>query len=198
MKQPVVIGLTGSIGMGKSTVAQMFAARGCSVWSADDAVHELYQAGMPGHRAISELVPEAALEQSEVDRALLSQRIKTDTELLSQIEALIHPLVQQSRSRFVADSNSSIVVLEIPLLFETGFQPDIIVVVSADAQIQADRVLARPGMTPERLADILKRQVPDAEKRQRADYVIDTSTSLEATKNQVQAVITEIEAGSYA
>ncbi|GGD21530.1 dephospho-CoA kinase [Sinisalibacter lacisalsi] len=192
MKAPFVIGLTGSIGMGKTTTAQMFAEAGIPVWDADAAVHRLYAAGGPAVEPIKVLCPEAVIDGA-VDRTALKTWIKRDSTALPRIEAIVHPLVGADRSQFLADTEAEIVVVDVPLLFETGAQDmvDATVVVSAPADVQRERVLERGTMDPETFENILAKQVPDAEKRAMADYVIET-TSVEQARTQVQAVLEDI------
>jgi dephospho-CoA kinase len=191
--RPFLIGLTGSIGMGKSTTAGMFADQGIPVWDADTAVHELYEKNAPGTRAIEEICPDA-IQEGKVSRDRLRSSIATDPELLKRIEAAIHPLVAEHRARFLRTHDDPILLLDIPLLFETGSerQFDAIVVVTADPDTQSTRVLERPGMTPEHLETILSRQLPDAEKRARADYIIDTSFGLEPARAAVKDIVEDI------
>lgn len=192
MSGPRVIGLTGSIGMGKSTVAAMFAEEGVPVWDADAAVHRLYAADGAGARALAPLVP-AAVGAQGVDRAVLAAAIAADETLLPRIEALIHPLVSDDRNRFIAEAQAPLVLCDIPLLLEKGgFAPDHLVVVSAPEAMQRARVLARPGMSAARFEMIRARQMPDAQKRAKADFIIDTGQSLAATRAQVGAVLAKI------
>lgn len=189
MKRPFLIGLTGSIGMGKSTTAAMFADLGIPVWDADAAVSDLYSRNGAGAVALAELYP-AAVGSQGVDRERLRDIIATDEDALGAIEKIIHPLVANHRQAFVANATSDLVVLDIPLLFETGGDTavDHIVVVSAPADIQRARVLARANMTPERFEALLSRQIPDDEKRARADTVIETIT-LDAARASVESVV---------
>lgn len=195
MTRPYLIGLTGSIGMGKSTTAQMFQDEGIPVWSADAAVHDLYKPGAPGTLAIEKILPEAVTDTG-VDRALLRDRIATDPALLRKVEAAIHPLVQAHREAFAIGRRAPILACEIPLLFETGAEDqfDTIVTITTDPAIQRARVLARPGMTEAQLEAILARQLPDAEKRARADYIIDTSSGLEPAREAVKDIVRQIKA----
>lgn len=197
----ILIGLTGSIGMGKSTTAQIFADEGCAVWDADAAVHRLYAPGGAAVAPMANAFPEA-IEQGAVSRARLKQIISRDPDALARIERIVHPLVAQDRADFVRNLRTNltnlttpapVIVLDIPLLFETGADQamDVTVVVSAPPAIQRARVLDRGTMTEEQFENILKKQMPDAEKRVRADYVIETDT-LESARQQVQAVLMDI------
>lgn len=187
------IALTGSIGMGKSTVAKMFAAQGVPVFDADAAVHALYDRGGAAVAAIQAVFPQAVTGDA-VDRAVLSRLVLNDTAKIRQLEAIVHPLVGELRGQFLRDAEARgepFVLLDIPLLFEgeSHKSVDAIVVVSAPADMQRARVLARPGMTAEKFAAILARQVPDPEKRRRADHVIDTGASLAETETQVRDLV---------
>ena len=193
----IIAGLTGSIAMGKSETARMFAARGIPVFDSDAAVHELYAPGGAAVEAVKALAPDAVIDGA-VDRRKLAALVQAEPGLLKQIEAVVHPLVKARQAAFLAEAaaSSDIAVLDIPLLFETGREKDVdvVIVVSASAELQRARALARPGMTAEKFDFILSRQVPDAEKRARADYVIDTSVSLAATAREVEQVISAIRA----
>jgi dephospho-CoA kinase len=185
------IGLTGSIGMGKSTVAAMFVDAGVPVFDADAAVHVLQG---PGGRVVAAI--EAAFSGSTspngVDRALLGPMVLRDAAALKRLEAIVHPAVGEERAAFLrAHADAPLLVFDIPLLFETGGESrvDSVVVVSAPADIQRARVLARPGMTPAKFDAILARQLPDAEKVARADFVVPTGGSLDATRRAVHAII---------
>lgn len=190
----IVLGLTGSVGMGKSTTAQMFIDEGVPMFDADAAVHRLYAgAAVP---LIEREFP-GTTTNGTVDREKLSAQVVGRPEALSRLEKLIHPLVGQLRARFMADAEKSgakAVLLDIPLLFETGDPAKFhaVIVVSAPHDIQRARVLARPGMTPEKFEAILKRQLPDSEKRARADFVIDTGQGLEFARKQVKEVLAEV------
>lgn len=189
----MLVGLTGSIGMGKSTTAAMFEAEGAPVYDADGAVHALYAPGGAAVAPIEAAFP-GVVRQGGVDRALLSERVVGDAEAMKALEAIVHPLVGAGRLEFfeaARAANADIVVLDIPLLFETGGERavDAVVVVSAPPELQRERVLARPGMSAAKFEAILARQVPDAEKRARADFVIDTSRGLESARDQVRAVL---------
>jgi dephospho-CoA kinase len=173
--RPWRIGLTGSIGMGKSTTAAMFAEMGADVWDADVAVRRLYAPGGAAVAPVAALVP-GSVRDGAVDRAVLRQAISADPALLARIEAIVHPLVAADRAAFVARSTARVVVCDVPLLFETGATGayDLVVVVSAPPEVQRARVLARGTMTEAEFDAILARQMPDAEKRRRADRVIET------------------------
>jgi dephospho-CoA kinase len=189
-----ILGLTGSLGMGKSTAAGFFAEEGVPVHDADAAVHRLYagealpliEAAFPGTTA-----------GGAVDRNRLAGRVLSDPAALKRLEAIVHPLVQASERRFLAQAQArgeKVAVLDIPLLFETGAEArvDAVVVVSAPAEVQHARVLERPGMTAEKFDAILAQQMPDEEKRRRADFVVDTSQAFEVTRAQVRAVLAAV------
>jgi len=193
MTRPYLLGLTGSIGMGKSTTAKMFADEGVPVWDADATVHDLYAKGGAAVAPIAEIYP-AAVVDGEVDRAKLREVINADKQALNRLESIVHPLTTASRERFIAThSDADLILLDIPLLFETGADKvcDAVLVVTVSTDIQRERVLARGQMTPEQFDLILARQVPDAEKRARADHVIETLT-LEDTRSAVRHLIAEI------
>ena len=188
----ITVGLTGSIGMGKSTVAQMFADAGVPVFDADETVHQLQGPGGALVEAIEAAFPGTTGEEG-VDRAALREIVLGDQAALARLEALVHPAVARARDAFLAaNGEAPVVLLDVPLLFEAGgwAAVDRVVVVSAPAEVQRARVLARPGMTVERFESILARQMPDAEKRARADFVIATDGPLEDTRAQVRAVLT--------
>lgn len=198
----IVLGLTGSIGMGKSTTAAMFAAQGVPVYDSDAAVHALYASGGAAVAPVEAAFPGVVVDGA-IDRAALSARVVGDPEALQKLEAIVHPLVGAHRIGFFEQARASgadIVVLDIPLLYETGGEKavDKVVVVSAPAQVQRERVLARPGMTPEKLDAILARQTPDAEKRARADVVIDTGQGLAAAERQVRDLVTRLRKSGHA
>jgi dephospho-CoA kinase len=191
-----VLGLTGSIGMGKSTTAAMFRDEGVPVWDADASVHALYAAGgaaVPGVRA---LVPEA-VAGGAVDRAALREALEMDPSLFPRLEALVHPLVAEDRARFLATRPGDIVLLDVPLLFERGIdrECDGVAVASASEETQMRRILARPGMDLVGVKLLLSRQMPDAEKRARARWVVPTET-LEEARAAVRQIISEIRAGA--
>ncbi len=187
-----VLGLTGSIGMGKSTTAQMFAGLGCAVWDADAAVHRLYAKGGAAVPAIQTQFPDA-VEAGAVSRAALKRIIALDETALARIEAIVHPLVAKDRAGFLAGLDTDIVVLDIPLLFEGGYDAmvDGTVCVTAPKDVQRVRVLERGTMTEAQFDALLAKQMPDAEKRARATWIIETDT-LEHARAQVQATIAAI------
>ena len=187
------LGLTGSIGMGKSTIARIFADEGVPVWDADETVHRLYAGSEPVKTALAEAFGDV-LTDGAVDRAKLSIMLKTNPEKFPLLNAIVHPATVADRQDFLERHQAAgtpLTLCDIPLLFETGADKtfDKVLVVSAPPEIQAARVLARPGMTPEKFADILRQQTPDIEKRARADFVIDTSHSLDANRQQVREII---------
>ena len=187
----IVLGLTGSIGMGKSTTARMFVEQGVPVHDSDEAVHRLY-AGVAA--PLVEAAFPGTTKDGVVDRPLLAARILGDADAISRVEAIVHPLVRADADTFLARARASgapIAVLDIPLLFETSGtgRVDKVVVVTAPAEVQRQRVLARPGMTEEKFRAILARQVPDAEKRRLADFIVDSSQGMEAASDQVRAII---------
>lgn len=186
------LGLTGSIGMGKSTTAQMFADAGCAVWDADAAVHRLYAQGGAALGPMSELFP-AAIRDGAVSRAVLKEIIAENPAALASIEAIVHPLVAADRSRFMETTSADIVVFDMPLLFETGAERmmDAVACVTVAREVQEARVLARGTMTPEQFRQILAKQMPNAEKCAKSDFVIETDT-LEHARGQVQTVLKQI------
>ncbi|WP_415922437.1 dephospho-CoA kinase [Tateyamaria sp. SN6-1] len=189
------LGLTGSIGMGKSTTARMFADAGCAVWDADAAVHRLYSPGGAGVAAISNLIPHAIVDGA-VSRDVLKAEIGKTPQTLQQIEAIVHPLVAADRQAFIAETDAPIIVFDIPLLFETGGDAamDATVCVSIPADVQEARVMARGTMTQDQFLAIRAKQMPNDEKCARADYVIVTDT-LEHARTQVHSVISQIKGG---
>ncbi|WP_341208034.1 dephospho-CoA kinase [uncultured Sphingomonas sp.] len=193
----IVLGLTGSIGMGKSTVAAMFADAGVPVFDADAAVHRLQGPGGALVAAIEARFPGTTGPQG-VDRTRLGAAVLNDDAALRALEAIVHPAVRAAREAFlVQHRDAPLVVFDIPLLFETGGDRDMdfVVVVSASAPVQRERVLARPGMTPARFEAIYFRQLPDTEKRARADFVIPTDVSLDETRAAVLRVIACVQGG---
>ena len=187
----IKLGLTGSIGMGKSTIAAMFKDLGVAVWDADDAVHRLYALSQPVKTALTQAFGDV-LTGGMVDRTKLSNALKTAPAGFDTLNAIVHPAVVDDRKTFMANhAHDALVVADIPLLYETGAEKylDHVLVVSAPADVQRTRVLARPGMTEDKFAAILARQISDTEKRQRADFVIDTSQSLEACRAEVKALV---------
>ncbi|WP_299413864.1 dephospho-CoA kinase [uncultured Sulfitobacter sp.] len=193
-----VLGLTGSIGMGKSTTAQMFADQGCAVWDADAAVHRLYATGGAAVPAFEDSFSEAVID-GEISRAMLKEIIGRDATALKRIEAIVHPLVGQDRADFLAKADTDIVVLDIPLLFETGgdARVDATACVFTDDATQEARVLARGTMTREQFLGIKGKQLPAKEKCARATYVIETDT-LEHARAQVQNIVQIIRSQHHA
>lgn len=187
-----LLGLTGSIGMGKSTTAKMFAALGCDVWDADAAVHRLYAKGGKAVGPMSEVFP-SAIEKGTVSRERLKMILAETPDALKKIEAIVHPLVGQDRAAFIERATSDIIVLDIPLIFETGGQDrfDAVACVIVDDATQRDRVLARRTMTIEQFEAIKAKQLPAKQKAARADYVIRTDT-LEHAQAQVTEIVKTI------
>jgi dephospho-CoA kinase len=190
----IVIGLTGSIGMGKSTTAGLFVDEGVPVNDADKVVHDLYR--NEAVKPISEVFPDAVVD-GIVDRQLLSRNLAENPANFKILESLVHPLVRAKEVMFLDhhhEQGTPVVVLDIPLLFETGgeVRMDKIVVVSCAPEIQRERVLSRPGMTQDKFETILSRQMPDAEKRARADYVIDTGQGIDSARAQVRSILNEL------
>src|SRR5262245_23062525 len=189
-----ILGLTGSVGMGKSTTTRFFAEAGVPVHDADAAVHRLYEGeAVP---AIEAAFPGTTAD-GKVDRAKLAACVLGDDGALKRLEAIVHPLVRLSEQRLLAEAEGrgeKVAVLDIPLLFETGSDArvDAVVVVSAPPEVQRARVLERPGMTEDKFAAILAKQMPDAEKRRRADFVVDTSRGFEPARAQVRAILDAI------
>ena len=189
----IILGLTGSIGMGKSTTGRMFADEGALVWDADAAVHRLYARGGAAVEPLGEAFPGVVVDGA-VDRTRLAEILGRDEGGFKRLEAIVHPLVAQDRAEDLAMARAEgvrLAVLDIPLLFETGGEAfvDAVVVVTAEAEVQAARVLARPGMTRDRFEAILARQTPDAEKRRRADFLVDTGRGLDAARDQVRQIV---------
>tara|TARA_R110002124_G_scaffold256039_1_gene421666 strand:+ start:5339 stop:5980 length:642 start_codon:yes stop_codon:yes gene_type:complete len=197
----IVLGLTGSIGMGKSTTAAMFAEVGALVWNADEAVHALYAPGGAAVGPVGAAFP-GVIVDGAVDRARLAAALGQDPAAFRRLETLVHPLVLAGRLEALAAAEArgvKLAVLDIPLLYETGGDAavDAVVVVTADADIQRHRVLARPGMTAERLDAILARQIPDAEKRRRADFVVDTGHGLGPARARVAEIVGTVLASDW-
>ena len=189
----IIVGLTGSIGMGKSTVAAMFAEEGAPGFDSDAAVHALYAPGGAGVAPVEAAFP-GVTKDGAIDRVALSARVVGNAEAIKRLEEIVHPLVRQAQMEFLQsqrDAGTEVVILDIPLLFEGSGAKfvDKTVVVSAPADVQRARVLSRPGMSVEKFEAILARQMPDAEKCARADFVIDTSGSFDDTRAQVRAVL---------
>jgi dephospho-CoA kinase len=190
-QRPFVLGLTGSLGMGKSTAAKFFAEQGVPVHDSDAAVHTLYD------REAVPLVEQAfpgSTTAGKIDRAKLAAKVLNDPAALSRLESIVHPLVSAARQKFFAAAQAQgapVVVFDIPLLFETGGERlcDAVAVITAPAEIQRQRAFERPGMTEEKFAAILAKQMPDAEKRRRADFVIDSSQDFEHTRAQIRDIL---------
>ena len=189
----IVLGLTGSIGMGKSTTANLFAEAGVPVYDADAAVHQLYEG-----EAVAEI--EAAFPgttaDGKVDRNRLSARVVHDSAAMKQLEEIVHPMLGASRQKFLQDAEASgapVAVVDVPLLFETGGEKrvDAVVVVTTSPELQRERILTRPNMTGEKLDAILARQMPDAEKRKRAHFVVDTSHGLDPVRARIRDILAE-------
>ena len=189
MTPALKIGLTGSIGMGKSTTAAMFLDAGVPVWDADAAVARLYAKGGAAVDEIQRAIP-AAVADGEVSKQALKQAISQDPDILQQLERIVHPLVQRDRTEFAKTAKSPMILFDIPLLFETGGDADmdVVIVVTAPPQVQRARVMARGTMNDTQFQAILARQMPDAEKRARADFIVTTET-LDDTRKQVEDII---------
>ena len=181
--------------MGKSTTAAMFADLGAAVWDADAAVHRIYAAGGTAGPLVRELCSGAVTEDGEVRRDILTAWVMTSQENLARLEDVVHPLVAEDRAAFIEKAEADIIVLDVPLLFETGLHEmlDAVAVVSVPVEIQRERVLVRDGMTPEKFEAIVSRQMPNAEKESLADFVIDTST-LEGARQTVENIVEQIRA----
>jgi len=189
-----ILGLTGSIGMGKSTTAKLFVEAGVPVYDADAAVHKIYEG--EAAPAIEAAFPGTTVD-GKVDRAKLSAKVVHDQAAIKQLEQIVHPMLGASRKKFLDDAEASgapVVVMDIPLLFETGGEKrvDAVVVVSTDPATQRERILARGTMTSEALDAILARQLPDAEKRKRADFVVDTSHGLDPVRARIRDILAEV------
>ena len=190
----IIIGLTGSIGMGKSTTAQMFREEGCPVFDADAAVHDLYAKGGKAVTIIRSVFPDA-IKDGAVDRGVLGKHMRADPLQLKVLESFIHPLVSEARTEFFDENrDADIVIMDVPLLFETGLDKAVhhIVVVTAPYEVQSERVLARDGMTPELFDSLLARQTPDAEKRKRAHALVFSDKGLDNAREQVQTILREL------
>ncbi len=189
----IILGLTGSIGMGKSTTAKLFAEAGVPVYDADATVHMLYEGeAVP---AIEAAFPGTTVD-GKVDRNMLSARVVHDPAAIKQLEQIVHPMLGASRQKFLDDAERSgapVAVVDVPLLFETGGEKrvDAVVVVTTTPELQHQRILARDNMTSEKLDAILARQLPDAEKRRRADFVVDTSDGLDAVRLRIRDILNE-------
>jgi len=191
----IKIGLTGSIGMGKTETGKIFSELGFPIYNADDAVHKLYEAGQKGAKKIKEVFPNSINSDGSVNRESLSAEVLGNADNIRVLESIIHPLVGEDREIFFKKNiDSPAVVLDIPLLFETGGEKfvDIVVVVDAPADIQEERVLSRPNMTKEKLEKIIAEQIPNDIKKKKADFVVDTSISIEDAKIQVKKILKKI------
>jgi dephospho-CoA kinase len=195
MPEPFVIGLTGSIGMGKSETAKLFAAQGVPVHDADAAIAQLYGKGGAAVDLVARAFP-GTVKDGAVDRAALSAAVVNDRDALKKLEALVHPLVAAERDRFLQAANAPIVLFDIPLLFETGAnaEVDAVVMASAPEAVQRARVLSRPGMTLEKFEALKARQLDDAQKRQQAHYVVITDKGLDHAREQVKMILADIRA----
>jgi dephospho-CoA kinase len=189
-----ILGLTGSIGMGKSTTAKMFAEAGVPVYDADATVHRLYEGEAVA--AIEAAFPGTTVN-GKVDRTLLSPHVVHDAEAMKRLESIVHPMLRAHHQKFLDDAEKSgapVAVVDIPLLYETGGESrvDAVVVVTTAPDVQRERILAREGMTPEKLDAILAKQLPDAEKRRRADFVVDTSHGLDPVRIRIREILKEV------
>lgn len=189
--KPFVIGLTGAIGMGKSETAKLFAAEGVPVFDADAVIHALY-AGEAA--AMIEAAFPGSTRKGAVDRGALGRQVTNDAAALARLEGLMHPLVAERREEFLAQASAPIVVLDIPLLLETGLRVDAVVVATAPEAVQRQRVLARPGMTEAKFAALAGRQLSDAQKRAQADYLVITDKGLDDAREQVKMILADIRA----
>jgi len=192
----IVVGLTGSIAMGKSETARLFRAQGIPVFDADACVDKLYAKDGVATREIASLLP-SAINEGAVDRMLLSKILLAQPELLGKIENIVHPLVKQQQQEFLdhhGKKGTEIVILDIPLLLEQGRQAEVdkVIVVSAPATVQQQRAMARPGMTKEKLEMIRSRQMPDARKRTYADFILDTSHGIDVTRQDVKNILNQL------
>ena len=191
----ITIGLTGSIGMGKTETSKIFLSYGIPVYDADKAVHNLYGPNKKGSLAIKNIFPNCINEDGSVNREILSKEVLDNKEKIKSLEQIIHPLVAEDRKIFFYENrNAKIIILDVPLLFETGGQKDVdyIIVVDAPDTIQKERVMARPNMTEEKFHKIISQQMPNHVKKQKADFIIDTSVSINHAKTQVKNIIEKI------
>lgn len=193
----IVLGLTGSIGMGKSTAAKMLRLLGVKLFDADAVVHQLLGPGGKAVEAVEKLFPGVRDATGAIDRRLVGQRVFGDPAALRRLEAILHPMVRRAETRFVRQARARrdrLVVLDIPLLYETGAPErcDYVLVVSAPARVQRERVMRRPGMTESRFANILRAQMPDREKRRRADFVVSSGLGRALTFRRLRRVITKL------
>lgn len=188
-RKPFVIGLTGSIGMGKSETARLFAAGGVAVFDADAAIHDLYAGAAAG--VIERAFP-GTTRNGAVDRSALSNQVTGKPAALKKLEALMHPLVAQRREAFLKGTDAPIALLDIPLLLETGLAVDAVVVATASHHVQRERVLARPGMTEAKFRALLSRQMNDAEKRAQAHYLVITDKGLDHAREQVKMILADV------
>ena len=191
----IKIGLTGSIGMGKTETGKIFSELGFPIYNADDVVHKLYESGQKGAEKIKEAFPNSINSDGSVNRESLSAEVLGNADKIRALESIIHPLVGEDREIFFQENaDSPAVVLDIPLLFETGGEKfvDIVVVVDAPVDIQEERVLSRPNMTKEKLEKIIAEQIPNDIKKEKADFVVDTSVSIEDAKLQVINILEKI------
>jgi len=194
-KKKFVLGLTGSIGMGKSTTAKLFAEMGIPVYDADAMVHRLYEGEAVA--AIEQAFP-GSTSGGRVDRQKLSAYVVADAAAMKRLESIVHPMLRAHEAAFLTQAEkdgAEVVVLDIPLLFETSRESrvDAVVVVTTTPEIQRERILARPNMTPEKLEAVLARQLPDAEKRRRADFIVDTSNGLDDVRQQIRAILKKLD-----
>jgi dephospho-CoA kinase len=192
-----IIGLTGSIGMGKTTTATMFKDLGVPVWDADSAVHRLYAKDGEGVGPVSAAFPSALSEEGNIDRDSLAKLVLGSPDQLKLLESIVHPLVGQDRANFLAEARITgmkIAIVDVPLLFETGGEKyvDHVIVVTCDPALQRQRVLARAGMSEAKFESILARQTPDADKRAHADFIITTDKSLDDTREQVGKIYSQL------
>ena len=191
----IKIGLTGSIGMGKTETGKIFSELGFPVYNADDAVHKLYGPGQKGSEKIKEIFPNSINPDGSVNREILSAEVLGDVDKIRVLESIIHPLVGEDREIFFTkNADSPAIILDIPLLFETGGEKfvDLVIVVDAPQDIQEERVLSRPNMTKEKFEKIIAEQIPNDVKKKKADFIVDTSISIEDARIQVENIIRKI------